>query len=94
MNAQAQPATKVMKETKNKIRVDFERTSRWERFRIQYLNGHFVVSTVWWLFRFILLIGLSYVILMPFFSKIAGSFMSPEDFVDVTVKYIPRYPTT
>ena len=82
-----------MKETKNKIRVDFERTSRWERFRIKYLNGHFIVSTVWWIFRFVLLVGLSYVILMPFLSKIAGSFMSPEDFVDVTVKYIPKYPT-
>ncbi len=85
--------TKVTKETKNKIRVEFDRTSRAERMRIKYLSGTFALSVIWWIFRFILLLGLSYVILMPFFSKIAGSFMSPEDFIDVTVKYIPKYPT-
>ncbi len=91
MNAQNTP--KVTKETKNSIRVEFDRTSKRERMRIKYLSGSFVVSVVWWLFRFILLVGLAYVVLMPFFSKVMGSFMSPEDFIDVTVKYIPKYPT-
>lgn len=40
-----------------------------------------------------LLIGISYVVLFPYISKIAGSFMSREDFVDVMVKLIPKYPT-
>ena len=91
MNAQNAP--KITKETKDKIRVEFDRTSKKERMRIKYLSGTFVVSIVWWLFRFIILLGLAYVVLMPFFSKITGSFMSPEDFIDVTVKYIPKYPT-
>ena len=91
MNAQNAP--KITKETKDKIRVEFERTSKKERMRIKYLSGSFVVSVVWWIFRFIILLGLAYVVLMPFFSKITGSFMSPEDFIDVTVKYIPKYPT-
>ncbi len=91
MNAQNAP--KVKKETKNSIRVDFERTSTKERLRIKYLSSNFVISLVWWIFRFILLLGLAYVVLMPFFSKVTGSFMSPEDFIDVTVKYIPKYPT-
>ena len=85
--------TKIPKETKNSIRVEFDRTSKKERMRIKYLSGSFVISVVWWLFRFILLLGLSYVVLLPFFSKITGSFMSPDDFIDVTVKYIPKYPT-
>ena len=91
MNAQNAP--KITKETKDKIRVEFERTSKKERMRIKYLSTNFVVSIVWWFFRFIILLGLAYVVLMPFFSKITGSFMSPEDFIDVTVKYIPKYPT-
>ena len=91
MNAQNAP--KITKETKDKIRVEFDRTSKKERMRIKYLSGNFVISVVWWFFRFIILLGLAYVVLMPFFSKITGSFMSPEDFIDVTVKYIPKYPT-
>lgn len=91
MNAQNAP--KITKETKNKITVEFDRTSKKERMRIKYLSGNFVISVVWWFFRFVILLGLAYVVLMPFFSKITGSFMSPEDFIDVTVKYIPKYPT-
>ena len=91
MNAQNAP--KITKETKDKIRVEFDRTSKKERMRIKYLSSNFVVSVVWWIFRFIILLGLASVVLMPFFSKITGSFMSPEDFIDVTVKYIPKYPT-
>jgi len=91
MNTQNAP--KITKETKDKIRVEFDRTSKKERMRIKYLSGSFVISVVWWIFRFIILLGLAYVVLMPFFSKITGSFMSPEDFIDVTVKYIPKYPT-
>ncbi len=83
----------VKKETKNKIRVDFERTSAWKRFKIKYLSFRFLGLVIFKIFRLVLLLGISYVILFPFFSKIASSFMSPEDFVDVTVKLIPKYPT-
>lgn len=83
----------IKKETKNKIRVEFERTSAWERFKIKYISTFFLGKVVYTLFRFVLLIGISYVILFPFFAKIAGSFMSPSDFIDSTVKLIPKYPT-
>ena len=86
-------APKVKKETKKKIRVEFERTSAWTRFRLKYLSAGFFMGVVWKLARFMLLLGISYVILMPFFTKISSSFMSAEDFGDVTVKLIPRYPT-
>ncbi|MCL2159539.1 MAG: carbohydrate ABC transporter permease, partial [Oscillospiraceae bacterium] len=39
------------------------------------------------------LVGVSYVVLFPFFAKITGSVMSPEDFIDNTVKMVPRAPT-
>ncbi len=92
MNAQ-QTNTVIKKETKKKIRVEFERTSFWERFKIRFLSLFFLKKLAWWIFRLVLLIGVSYIILFPFFSKITSSFMSPDDFVDVTVKLIPKYPT-
>ncbi len=92
MNAQdtmTQP--KVTKETKNKIRVEFERTPLKERLKAKFLSMFFLQKVVWYIFRLVLLVGISYVVLFPFFSKIAGSFMSPEDFVDVTVRLIPKH---
>ncbi len=86
-------APKVKKETKNKIQVEFDRTPFWERMKAKLINLYTVKRVVWYLFRFLLLLGISYVILFPFFSKISSSFMSPEDFVDVTVRLIPKHPT-
>ena len=94
MNSQQAPqAPRVMKESKNKIRVEFERTPLKERLKAKFLNLNFLKNVVYVIFRYVLLIGISYVILFPFFAKISGSFMSRDDFVDVTVKLIPRYPT-
>ncbi|MBP3379142.1 MAG: carbohydrate ABC transporter permease [Clostridia bacterium] len=88
-----QTATKVTKETKNKIRVDFERTPLLERLKAKLINLYTLKRVVWYLFRFLLLLGISYIILFPFFSKVASSFMTPEDLVDVTVRLIPKHPT-
>ena len=80
----------VKKNTKNKIRVEFERAPLKERLKAKFLSLYFVKKVVWYIFRLILLIGVSYIVLFPFFSKIAGSFMLPDDFVDATVRLIPR----
>lgn len=85
--------TKIKKESKNKIRVEFDRTPLLERIKAKFVNTYTLTKAVWYIFRFILLLGISYVILFPFFSKISSSFMSPEDFVDVTVMLIPKHPT-
>ena len=85
--------TVIKKETKNKIRVEFERTSAWTRFKLKYLSLNFLVTTVVKIFRFVMMVGVSYVILYPFFAKIAASVMSQDDFVNVTVKLISRSPT-
>ncbi len=84
---------KIRKETKNKIKVDFERTPLWERIKSKVFNMYTLKKVVWYLFRFLLLLGISYIILFPFFSKISSSFMSKEDLVDVTVRLIPKHPT-
>ncbi len=94
MNSQqTQNAPRVMKESKNKIRVEFERTPLKERLKAKFLNLNFFKTVFVKIFTYVLLIGISYVILFPFFAKISGSFMGREDFVDVTVKLIPKYPT-
>lgn len=89
----ADNAPKIKRETKNKIKVEFERTPLLERLRGKYLSASFFGNLLWYVFRFLFLLGVSYVILFPFFSKITASFMSAEDFVDVTVQLIPKYPT-
>lgn len=85
--------TKIKRESKNKIRVEFDRTPLLERLKGKYLSSYFFGRIVWFIFRFALLLGVSFVILFPFYSKIASSFMSPDDFLDVTVRLIPRYPS-
>ena len=84
--------TKAM--SRKEMRIDFEgKVSRAERLKLRYLSWKFAGELVFKIFRFILLIGISYIILFPFFTKIMSSFMSQTDFVDVTVKLIPKTPT-
>ncbi|MCI8589183.1 MAG: carbohydrate ABC transporter permease [Clostridiales bacterium] len=85
---------KIKKETKNSIKVEFEdRTSRLERWKLKYLSFNFLGRVIFYILRFLLLLGISYVILYPFLTKITSSFMSLDDLVDSTVKLIPKYPT-
>ena len=92
-NNQENTTPRVLKSSKNKIRVDFERTSLKERMKAKYLNSLFYKKLLVAVFRFILLLGISYIILFPFFSKISASFMSPQDFMQSDVKMIPKFPT-
>ena len=93
MNANEAKAPKIKRETKNKIKVEFDRTPLLERMQAKFLNVNFMVNLIWYIFRLLFMIGVSYVILFPFFAKISASFMSPSDFVDVTVQLIPKAPT-
>ena len=81
---------KVRKETKNKIKVDFERTSFKERFKAKFLTLTFVKKVLWAIIRYILLIGIAYIVLFPFFSKISASVMSFKDFNDSMVRLVPK----
>lgn len=81
----------VKKETKNKIRVDFERTDLKERLKAKYLNSYFFKRAIWFLFRFLLLIGIAFVVLEPFYTMIMRSIMAPADFIDSTVVKVPKH---
>jgi multiple sugar transport system permease protein len=92
MNAQnVNNQPKVRKETKNKIRVDFERTPLKERLKAKFLSMYFVKRVLWWIVRYVLLVGVAYIVLFPFFSKISASFMAKVDFTDATVRLIPKH---
>ncbi len=80
----------IKRETKNKIRVEFERTSLKERLKEKYLSTYFLTNTLWYIFRLLLLIGIAFVILKPFYTLIMRSFSAPENFSDVTVVNVPR----
>lgn len=83
--------TVVKKETKNKISVDFEgKLTFKERLMQKLKSSNTWIKVVINIFRFILMLGVSYVILFPFLSMIAGSFMTKEDVVDATVSLIPK----
>ena len=89
MNAQNKtPAVK--RESKNKIRVDFDRTPLKDRLKAKFLSTYFLTNVVWYVFRLCLLIGIAYVVLFPFISMIMSSFMSITDFIDASVILIPR----
>ena len=83
--------TVITKETKNKIRVDYEGKATFKERLLRKLKASNTwIKTLVNIFRFILMLGISYVILYPFFARIAGSFMSKEDVIDATVSLIPK----
>ena len=88
MNSQ----TKI-KETKNKIKIDFARAPLSERLKAKYLNSFFYKKIISYVFRFLLLLGISYVILYPFASKVLQSVFSPADLLQTDVLLISKYPT-
>ena len=84
----------VTKETKNRIVVDYEGKLTFKERLMQKLKA----SNTWItllvnFFRFVLMLGVSFVIIYPFIARIAGSFMTREDVIDSTVSLIPKNPT-
>ena len=82
---------RIKKESKNKIRVEFERTSLKERLKKKYLSSTFFKDVVWYIFRLLLLIGIAFVVLQPFYTMIMQSFMDAKDFADPTVAKVPKH---
>ena len=91
MNAQnTENKPMIKRETKNKIRVEFDRTPLAERLKAKFLSFYFLQKVAIGIFRMVLMVGISYIVLFPFFSKITGSIMAPQDFLDPTVLMIPK----
>ncbi len=52
-----------------------------------------IQAGVWALFRTVLLIGISFVIVVPLLNRMSSALMSIEDVYDQSVRWIPRNPT-
>lgn len=87
---QQESMPKVTKDTKRKIRVEFDRTPLKDRLMAKFLSLFFLKKVVWYIFRLVLLIGISYVILSPFITMIMRSFMTIDDIVDPQVMLLPK----
>lgn len=83
---------KIAKNAPKKINMD-EKLTFWELCKYKFFTLYFLKRVVWIIFRLVLLVGISYIVLFPYISKISCSFMSRDDFVDVSVMLISRYPT-
>ena len=92
MDAQNTERKAIIKhESKNRIRAEFDRSPLKDRLKAKFLNTYFISRIIIWIFRLVLMIGVAYIVLYPFLAKISGSIMSKEDFVDVTVRLIPKH---
>ena len=84
----------VTKETKNRISVDYEgKLSVKERLKRKLKESNTWITAGINVLRFILMLGISFVIIYPFIARIAGSFMTYGDVIDSTVAIIPKNPT-
>lgn len=61
--------------------------------RRQQLSKKKAMSAGMALLRLILFVALTFVVLYPLFTRLAASFMEPQDIHDLSVRYIPKNPT-
>ena len=84
----------ITKDTKNKISVDYEgKLTVQERLKRKLAESNTWIKAGVTVLRFILMLGISFVIIYPFIARIAGSFMTYDDVIDSTVAIIPKHPT-
>ncbi len=76
--------------TKRGVKMDFEGKIPFrQRLIMRLTSSSFWIDRVWYLIRFILMLGISYVILSPFLQKIMTSLWSTSDFSNSQVTLIP-----
>ena len=66
----------------------------WATWKRRNLNLNGLGKFIWMILRFVIIVGIAYMILYPFFVKMVVAFSSTEDIVDNTVMYIPRQGST
>ena len=61
---------------------------KWNRWKARHLTPQAVTSLLWKLVRAVILLGLCYIILYPFFIKVVNAFKTYSDFIDPTVRFL------
>jgi len=62
-------------------------------FSLKKINKRRVSNFVWSVFRTVLIVGITFMILYPVFVKFTTAIKSPSDMLDSTVVFIPKNPT-
>lgn len=70
--------------------MDKVKLTRFEKLRYKYANQFFVKKLFGITLRYLLLIGLAFLIVYPLIVKLTNSFMSQQDLIDGTVRFIPK----
>ena len=63
---------------------------KWNRWKARHLTPQAVTSLLWKLVRAVILLGLCYIILYPFFIKVVNALKTYSDFIDPTVRFLPK----
>ena len=82
---------KASKKDNRPLHEQYDKLPLKERLKAKFLSFYFLQRVVLWIFRMVLMVGISYIVIYPFITKIAGSIMAPEDFIDITVRLIPKH---
>ena len=53
---------------------EYKKVGFWKRLQLRVLSPQFLIQVIYKIFRFVLLIGISYIIIYPFLTKISASF--------------------
>ena len=64
--------------------------TRWDRFKARYFTKHFAGKFFANLMMYLLLLGLSYVVLFPLIMRVSNAFKSMEDLYNANVYIIPQ----
>ena len=76
--------------TKRGVKMDFAGKIPFkQRLVMRLTSSSFWIDRVWYLFRFILMIGISFVILSPFLTRLLKSIWPLSDFSNTQVSLIP-----
>ena len=91
MNAEkAKKKPNIKKLEKQALREKYEMLPWKERMKAKYLNTYFLQRVIIWIFRFVLMVGISYIVIFPFITWISGSIMAPSNLNYGDVRLIPR----
>lgn len=73
------------------LSVKINKTNKLVKLKKRYISIYGVGMIAWKILRGVIILGLCFVIIYPYFTKIMNSFMSVDDIIDPSVKFIPRY---
>lgn len=80
----------MQKLIKNQNFASTSNNHRWERFKSRHLTPSALGFFGWKIVRAVIILGLCFIILYPFFIKIINAFKGYSDFQNPTVRFIPK----